>query len=308
LLQHDRTSSEETKLPLEDQQIAERLEEVADLLQAQGANQFRVRAYRSAAQTLRNLDRPAHEILDNEGVEGLRQLPGIGESLGRSIERLARTVRLGLLLRLRGHTGPEQLFLTLPGIGLQTASRIHEQLGIESLQELEAAAYDGGLSRVPGLGPKRIRGIREALAGRFRRRPVLPASPPTQPTARQPPLAELLDIDREYREKAEVGRLPRIAPQRFNPTGEAWLPVLHAQRGSNHYTALYSNTARAHELGRTHDWVIIYRDDHGGHSQWTVVTAQYGPLHGRRIVRGREGECAEFYTRPKPEQTGLLSQ
>jgi hypothetical protein len=290
----DGQHSEKT-LPLDNQQIAARLEEVAELLEGQGANLFRVRAYRSAAQTVRNLPRQAHEILDDEGVEGLTHLPGIGESLGRSIERLARAGRLGLLLRLRGHAGPERLFVTLPGIGVETASRIHERLGIETLQELEAAAYDNRLSQVPGMGPKRIRGVREALAGRFRRRPDVPAALPRIPV-QQPDVIELLDIDREYRQKAKAGRLPRIAPQRFNPTGEAWLPVLHTQRGSHHYTALYSNTARAHELGMTHDWVVIYRDDHGGHGQWTVVTARYGPLGGRRIVRGREPECATYYT------------
>ena len=201
---------------------------------------------------------------------------------------------MGLLLRLRGHAGPEHLFLTLPGIGLETASRIHEQLGIESLQELEAAAYDGRLSRVPGMGAKRIRGIREALAGRVRRPPASATALP-RPAAEQPAVSELLEKDREYREKAKTGRLPRIAPQRFNPTGEAWLPVLHTQRGSHHYTALYSNTARAHELGMTHDWVVIYRDDHRGHGQWTVVTARYGKIRGRRIVRGRESECGTYY-------------
>ena len=294
MLQHDDDHGDETTRPLDNQQIAARLDEVAELLEAQGANLFRVRAYRSAAQTLRNLDREAHAILDEEGVEGLTRLPGIGESLGRSIERLARTGRLGLLLRLRGHAGPEHLFLTLPGIGLETASRIHEQLGIESLQELEAAAYDGRLSRVPGMGAKRIRGIREALAGRFRRPPASATALP-RPAAEQPAVSELLEKDREYREKAKTGRLPRIAPQRFNPTGEAWLPVLHTQRGSHHYTALYSNTARAHELGMTHDWVVIYRDDHRGHGQWTVVTARYGKIRGRRIVRGRESECGTYY-------------
>ncbi len=286
----------EVDLPLGNPQIAARLEEVADLLEAQGANAFRVRAYRTAADTLRRLDRPAHEILDQQGMDGLRQLPGIGESLGRSIERLARTGRLGLLLRLRGHAGPEHLFITLPGIGLETASRIHEYLGIESLQELEAAACDGRLSRVPGMGAKRIRGIREALAGRFRR-PTAPAPAPPRPPAGQPAVSELLEADREYREKAKAGELPRIAPQRFNPAGEAWLPVLHTRRGDRHYTVLYSNTARAHELGTTHDWVVIYRDDHGGHGQWTVVTARFGPLRGRRIVRGRESECETYYCR-----------
>ena len=71
--------------------------------------------------------------------------------------------------------------------------------------------------------------------------------------------------------------------------------MLHTVRGENHYSALFSNTARAHELGMTNDWVVIYRDDDGGTGQWTVVTARYGELQGKRIVRGREAECATRY-------------
>jgi hypothetical protein len=61
-------------------------------------------------------------------------------------------------------------------------------------------------------------------------------------------------------------------------------------------TALFSNTALAHELGRTHDWVVIYFGRDGGpEHQRTVVTETRGPLEGRRVVRGREGECREHY-------------
>lgn len=104
----------------------------------------------------------------------------------------------------------------------------------------------------------------------------------------------LLDVDREYREAAAADRLPKIAPRRFNPNGEAWLPVLHTQRGDWHFTALYSNTARAHELGRTRDWVVIYAADRD-HAErpYTVVTVTAGPMAGRRVVRGRESECRE---------------
>ena len=102
-------------------------------------------------------------------------------------------------------------------------------------------------------------------------------------------------MDREYREKAAAGSLRAIAPRRFNPTGEAWLPVLHTQRGPRHYTALFSNTARAHQLGKTHDWVILYFDDGGGERQHTVITAQRDTLKGKRIVRGRESECEAHY-------------
>lgn len=282
------------KLPLENEQIAQRLDEIAELLENQGANPFRVGAYHNAAQTVRNLNRPVHAIIANEGRAGLRKLHGIGESLARTIEQIAYAGQLPLLVQLRGEAGPEEILTTVPGIGPELARRIYEGLGIESLTDLEMAAYDGRLAEVPGMGRRRIRLIRESLAGRFRRRPRV-AELNRSPQRDQPPVAELLDVDREYREKAQSGRLHRIAPRRFNPTGEAWLPVLHTRRGEHQYTALFSNTARAHELGTTHDWVVIYRDDSGGQGQWTVVTSRAKDLQGKRVVRGRETECREFY-------------
>jgi hypothetical protein len=292
---------EASALPLTNAAIADRLDEVAELLAAQDADPFRVRAYRVAAQTLRKLDRPVSEILAREGLDGLMELEGIGQSLGRAIEQLSQTGRLGLLDRLRGEATPELVFASVPGIGRAMAARIHDQLGIDSLAELEAASYDGRLAQVPGMGRKRIRAVRESLAGRFRRRPRVPESARKQTAF--PPVAELLDIDAEYRRKAEAGKLARIAPRRFNPTREAWLPVLHTKRDTRRYTALYSNTARAHELDMIRDWVVIYRDDHDGNGQWTIVSSRFGPLAGRRVVRGREAECAAHYaeqTAPSP--------
>jgi putative hydrolase len=195
---------------------------------------------------------------------------------------------------------PERLFETVFGIGPELASRIHAELGIETLAELEAAAYDGRLAQLPGIGQKRIRGIRESLAGRFRRRPNVPEFRPRAASRNVPGVDELLDVDAEYRQQVARRRLPRIAPMRFNPTGEAWLPILHTVRGDRHYTALYSNTARAHELGTTHDWVVIYRDDRSGDGQWTVITSLLGKLKGKRIIRGREQECLEYYAQPTP--------
>jgi hypothetical protein len=115
------------------------------------------------------------------------------------------------------------------------AHRIHQQLGIDTLPELELAAWDGRLDEVPGMGPRRLRAVRESLAGRFRRE-FGPES--LRPAAEAPPAGELLDVDAEYRRKAEAGRLHRIAPRRFNPTGELWLPVLHTRRDDRHYTVL----------------------------------------------------------------------
>jgi hypothetical protein len=72
-----------------------------------------------------------------------------------------------------------------------------------------------------------------------------------------PPIEMLLEVDALYRARDAAGTLRRIAPKRFNSADEAWLPIIHAQRGEWHLTALYSNTAQAHELGRTKDWVVI---------------------------------------------------
>jgi hypothetical protein len=278
--------------PADNATIADRLDEIATLLEDQRANPFRVAAYRHAADTVRALPRPVAQILRDEGVDGLDALPGIGGALARAIGDLASTGRLAMLDRLRGESDPVALFATVPGIGLRSAQRLHDVLDVDSLAELESAAVDGRLRAMPGFGDKRVAGVRDALATRLGRRARRSASP-SHLTA--PPVDELLDVDREYREDAAAGRLPRIAPRRFNPAGEAWLPVLHATRGGRHYTALSSNSARAHELRRTHDWVVLYWTGDDGEGQCTVVTATQGPLHGRRVVRGREAECIGHY-------------
>lgn len=277
-------------------ELAGLLEEVADRLQQQEANPFRVRAYQQAAQVLRDLPRPVRVILNNQGLEGLKALPGIGESLARAIRQVLLTGRLEILERLRGEADPESLLASVPGIGQELARRIHEELGIETLPELEAAAWDGRLARVTGMGPRRLRAVRESLETRLSRsrrvgRPAA-AAPPTRALT---PVADLLDVDREYREKAQAGRLRKIAPRRFNPQGQAWLPILHTSRGDRQYTAVYSNTRLAHKLNKVYDWVVIYRDDLVGDGQWTVVTAHQGPHKGKRIVRGREEECQRYY-------------
>jgi DNA polymerase (family 10) len=283
--------------------IARRFDEVADLLEEQAANPYRVRAYRRAAETLRRLDRPIDEVYTREGIEGLEAIPGIGESLARSIRDAVSTGRLPMLARLRGASDPEELLRTVPGIGRATADRLHHDLGIGTLEDLEQAAHDGRLALLAGFGPKRVAAIIDSLdsrLGRVRRRgsgrvAARMGGAPVGPPPESPSVEEILDVDREYRERAEAGQLRRIAPRRFNPEGEAWLPILHTARGSRHYTALFSNTARAHEMGKTGDWVVLYFHGAEGERQCTVITSERGLLKGKRIVRGREEECALWY-------------
>ena len=125
--------------------------------------------------------------------------------------------------------------------------------------------------------------------------PTVRTSDPPDDNAR-PDIAMLLDVDREYRGKAAHGSLQKIAPKRFNPTSEAWLPILHTERDTWHFTVLFSNTARAHDLKRTDDWVVVYfHSDSEPEGQHTIVTETRGSLIGKRVVRGREQECRAYY-------------
>jgi putative hydrolase len=279
--------------------IAGRLSEAADLLSHQGANPFRVSAYRRAANTLLGLPGTVDDILRRDGVDGLIALPGIGQSLAAAIEEMVRTGRWMQLERLRGVLEPEAVFQGIPGIGPKLAHRIHELLEIETLEALEVAANDGRLEKVPGMGAGRAAMIRAVLATMLdRRRPsvAVPATP-------NPPVGVILDVDQEYRKKAAAGRLRKIAPRRFNPSGEAWLPILHSQRGDWEFTVLYSNTARAHQFERIGDWVVMYfHTDHEPERQCTVVTETRGELVDRRVVRGRESECRAHYAQQEFRQ------
>lgn len=280
---------------LDNEQIAAILTEVAELLEAQGANPFRVRAYRRGAESVKALDVPVRQLIEKPGRAALRELPGIGESLAHSIEQLARSGRFPLWERLRGDDAAERLFATIPDIGRGLAHRIHEELGIETLAELQAAAQDGRLAKLSGMGPKRLQAVRESLTARFRRQQPTGMRQTAETTNVAVDVGELLDVDQEYRRLARRNKLPRVAPRKFNPTAQAWLPILHTRRGDHQYTALFSNTARAHEMGTIHDWVVIYRDDARGNGRWTVITSHFGPLQGRRIIRGLEDECLKFY-------------
>ncbi|HSN84661.1 MAG TPA: helix-hairpin-helix domain-containing protein [Polyangiales bacterium] len=283
-------------------QIADVLEQVADRLEAQHANIYRIDAYRAGAAVVRRHPESIQELALTGGQAALDALPQIGSSLSGAIEEISHTGGLRMLERLEGRLSPVELFKTVPGIGEELAERIHRELDIDTLEALEVAAHDGRLDQVAGFGPRRLEAIREILAsmlsrsarGRARRFEELQkagaaVTRPQEPDE-LPDIELLLKLDREYREKAESDELPRIAPRRNNPEGAAWLPIMHSYENGWHFTTLFSNTDRAHELGRVRDWVVIYFDRDGHEGQCTVVTEYKGPLAGQRVVRGREDE------------------
>jgi hypothetical protein len=268
---------------MDNQSIAQRLLDHADLLETYDTNIYRVRAYRRAAETVLGMSRPLAEVLAESGRGGLEELPGIGSHLSFTIDSLIRTGEFRTLNQDDGHIDPEQVFTTLPGVGPALARQIHERLGVNRLEELEQAAHDGRLEHL-GVGPKRLRGLRDALAVRLTRRGW------SSPTAGEPSVAQLLEVDREYRESAERDALPTIAPRRFNRDNDPWLPVFQLTRDGWHYRIAFSNSALAHRLERTRDWVVIQFEDGYTSGQRTIVTETRGDLRGQRVVRGRERE------------------
>jgi len=272
------------------------LERVADLLEAQHASGYRIRAYRAGARTVRGLEESLSERIASGDADSLEDLPSIGKSLAAVIREIVSNGRPRMLERLEGQISPADLFATIPGIGEGLAERIEKQLHLDTLEDLEVAAHDGRLEEVPGFGPRRLRGVQESLAHLLRYSSARRASSPASTDFdERPPVSALLEVDRRYLQASGRGELQMIAPRRFNPTHRAWLPVMHCDLEGWSTTAMFSNTARAHQLGRTNDWVVIYFEHDGKEGQCTVVTEHSGTLTGRRVVRGRESECMRLY-------------
>ncbi len=201
--------------PGENQKLAEMLRERADLLQAQGANPFRIAAYRKGADQIARLARPVREVFDAQGRAGLQALPGVGTGIANALAEMLVTGNWSQLARLRGGVEPEKLFQSVPGIGPGLARTLHDRLHVDTLEALEVAAHEGRLAEIPGVGARRAAAIRAALGAMLRRR--IAHTP--RANGRFPTVAALLEVDREYRDKAAAGKLPTIAPSRFNPRG-----------------------------------------------------------------------------------------
>lgn len=288
-------NQEETDREHNNALVAKALAEAENLLAQQGASQFRVSAYRNAARYVMEYRGDIAETA-RLGNKALEDLPHIGPAIASAIIQLTSTGRWPQLERMRGSLDPEVAFRGIPGIGPSFAHLIYEYLHVDTLEALESAAHDGRLATVPGIGERRVKIIQNALASILARRgPVVFRAAHSSP----PSIKQLLSVDDEYRTKAKTGKLKLIAPKRFNPGARAWLPVLHTERDQWHFTAFFSNTARAHDLGKTADWVVIYySSDHRLEDQCTVVTETKGLLKGKRVVRGREQESLRELEEP----------
>ena len=143
-------------------QIADAFDEIADLLELQQANPFRVRAYRNAARVLRGMKREAADML--KSGEALDELPGIGADLAGKIRDVVQTGSTELLFRLhRALPAGLVALLKVPGLGPKRVKLLHDRLKISSLQELKAAIEAGRLEGLKGVGPKIIATVTQSL-------------------------------------------------------------------------------------------------------------------------------------------------
>lgn len=149
-------------MPVHNTEIANIFNEVADLLDIQGANPFRVRAYRNAARTVQGFSRPIGKMLADD--EDLTDIPGIGEDLAAKIEEIVRTGRLSKLQELKEKSNPELIqLLRLQGLGPKRVQTLHQELGITSVVDLENAAKQGKIEHIEGFGAKMQENILEEL-------------------------------------------------------------------------------------------------------------------------------------------------
>lgn len=153
-------------MPIHNADVAAVFEEIADLLDLQGENPFRIRAYRSAARTIRDLGRELREMV--AAGEDLKQIPGIGEDLAKKIIEITQTGQCKALEELRAESPPGILeLLRLPGLGPKKVKKLHETLKISTLADLEAAARAGKIRELDGFGEKSEQQILKALEARL---------------------------------------------------------------------------------------------------------------------------------------------
>jgi DNA polymerase/3'-5' exonuclease PolX len=144
-------------------QVAMRLREAAQLLQAQGASPYRVGAYRNAADSIAHHPRDVRAIFEAEGVKGLDAIPRVGLGIASAVAEMLATQRWRQLERLRDAADAATVFRSVPGVGPALAQRFHEELHVRTLEDLEAAANDGRLERVRGVGARRAAAVGACL-------------------------------------------------------------------------------------------------------------------------------------------------
>jgi DNA polymerase (family X) len=140
-------------VPVQNTDIAAQLNRMADLLEIEGANPFRVRAYRNAARTVNGLARPVADLIKNK--EDLTEFPGIGQDLADKIKQIVSKGSFTQLDEIQGRL-PEELpcLMEIDHLGPKRVKQLYQELGISTTEELKAAARAKKIRTVKGFGKK----------------------------------------------------------------------------------------------------------------------------------------------------------
>lgn len=265
--------------------IASALGRVADLLAEQAADRGRVVRWRAAAATVAGgAPSRLEEVAGSSAGADHDGGPTVDGRVARQIGQLLQTGRMGLLERLEGRLSPEEQLGLVPGVGPTLARRI-VALGVETMDDVRAAAQAGALARIAGVGPRRSRALLTSLE-------LLLAGPPRPgPAGGDDDLAvteeELLALDAVYRQRAAAGALVRIATARHGAGHGRWLPVMHVDRGSWSAMVHFANSARAHAPGKTGECVVVHCQTATRERQYAIASEERGSelWHFDRLTR-----------------------
>lgn len=255
--------------------IAEQLLDYARSLKGRQSNPYRARAYRLAAETIFRTERDLRDILEQEGVTGLRALPHVGERIALTIEKFLRTGEWITLDVDAQQQDPQQSVCQIRGIGPRWAHRFQEELNVTTVKELVQASEEGRLT-----GLNLPRNIVNSLAAV---RPEPPATFDNEPT-----VDELLAADQQFRTK--IAKKPHQVDDKTQDFVRRF-QTLHCQFGDWTFRIQHSFSPLAQRLGRSQDWVVIQFQKGELSGERTIVTESREFLCGQRVVRGREYEC-----------------
>lgn len=236
---------------MENLDIARTLEELADLLEIQGANPFRIRAYRNAVRTVEGLIRPIRVMVD--GGEDLSALPAIGKDLADHIVELVTTGRMGRLEALAEEI-PRSLVLLmrLEGVGPKKARKLFDALDIRTVDDLEADLKAGRVEELDGFGKKSAEKILRSIedhrkhVGRFLLDDVEQLLVPVVEHVRAAPGVERVEVAGSFRRRKEtVGDVDLLA--QFDGDGT---PVVE------HFTG-YPGATRVEAAGGTKGNIVL---------------------------------------------------
>jgi DNA polymerase (family 10) len=146
------------------EEVARRFERLAALMEIRGDDRFRVRSYRNAAEVIESWPTPVERVAREEGVKGLRELPGVGKAISAKIVELLGRGSFEAWERLTAET-PETVLdlLEVEGVGPRTAATLYQQFKVSSLADLRLFVEGGGLDLVDGVGEKSAERIRHSV-------------------------------------------------------------------------------------------------------------------------------------------------